>query len=186
MLVVLAHDLARAGAGTTNAPAKLSAPPDYASFRVVNDRNIFNASRSGPSRRAERRRPNRVDSFGLVGIMEYEKGRFAFFDGSSSEYRQTLKPNGTIAGHTVVDIQPDRVRLAYGTNQLAELRVGMQMRREEGGAWVVGDSDASFAGSDRDAAPRSSGATGRFEAVPSAELDEVVKRLMQQRERETQ
>lgn len=184
-LVLSVVDLALAAAQSTNAPPKLPPPPDFSSFRIVNDRNIFNASRSGQQRRTERRRPNRVDSFSLVGIIEYEKGRFAFFDGSSPEYRKTVKQKGTIANHTVLEIAPDRVKLAYGTNKVTELRVGMQVRREEEGEWILGDFGESYAGSGQDAAAPSSGVSGKSEPGQAAEFDDVVRKLMEQREKET-
>ena len=68
--------------------------------------------------------------------MSYEKGLFAFFDGTSSEYRKVLKRTDTIAGYKVEDIAPNHVKLASGTNEF-DLPVGMQMRREEEGDWLL-------------------------------------------------
>ncbi|MCX8109020.1 MAG: hypothetical protein N3G20_09475 [Verrucomicrobiae bacterium] len=169
----------------TNSVPSLPSPPDYSSFRIIPERNIFNSTRSGPGRRAERRRPNRVDAFGLVGIMEYEKGRFAFFDGSSSEYKTVLRPNGTIAGYTVVEIGPDRVKLARGTNNVTELKVGMQMRREDEGEWTLDEGGGMFAASGRSSTSQASDSADRPGSSSSSDLDEVVKRLMQRREMES-
>ncbi len=123
-----------AGAQTTNPPSRL----DYASFRIITDRNIFNPRRSARYTPTERtRRPAaRTDSFALVGTMSYEKGLFAFFDGSSSDYRKVLKQDDTIAGFKVADIQASHVKLASPSNQV-ELHVGMQLRHEEDGGWQV-------------------------------------------------
>ena len=52
----------------------------------------------------------------LVGTMTYEKGTFAFFDGSSSEYRKALKRAGIIAGYKLTSIAANSVELASGTN----------------------------------------------------------------------
>src|ERR1041385_6179537 len=70
-------------AQSSNSPSRLH----FSSFRIITERNIFNPRRSARYVPTERtRRPStRTDSFALVGTMSYEKGFFAFFDGSSSE-----------------------------------------------------------------------------------------------------
>lgn len=180
------------------APAPEPAPsaasrtrPGYESFALINERNIFNASRSGrrtdPPR--ETRRPTRVDAFGLVGTMSYAQGTFAFFDGSGSEYRKAVPTGGKVADFEVIEILPNAVKLQGGTNAL-ELRMGMQMRREEAGEWQLGEPGESFTGfatsprapSGPPAAARSG--QGRTTAS-SADADEVLKRLMEKRERES-
>jgi hypothetical protein len=124
----------------TNAPTSRAVRPDFASFKLITDRNIFSPNRT-PSRpmryetRSTSTQPTRRgDYFTLVGTMEYEKGAFAFFDGTSSDYRKTLKPRDTIAGYKVTEIAQNFVRLAGETNTL-ELKVGMQMRHSESGGW---------------------------------------------------
>jgi hypothetical protein len=120
---------------------------DYSSFRIVNDRNIFNANRSGlggPAEPREERRSARVEAFTLVGTMSYGKGPFAFFDGTSSDYRRVLPPGGTIAGHKVTDIAGGVVRLEAETNQF-ELKVGTQLRREDEGPWQVSEHAEAYA-----------------------------------------
>ena len=178
---------------------------DSSSFRVISERNIFNPNRSpryAPrTERREYRRPNRVDSLSLVGTMSYEKGQFAFFDGSSYEFRKTLKPSDSIAGYKVIAVGRDRVLLAAGTNAL-ELKVGTQMRREDEGAWHVGDrSDAypsvgSTAGSTSSSASDVAGtastsgttntaaSSAEAPAAASGDAAEILKRLMQRREQE--
>ncbi|MBI3849749.1 MAG: hypothetical protein HY298_05595 [Verrucomicrobia bacterium] len=132
-LLLVAGPLATAQ--QTNAPARLN----YESFKLITDRNIFNPNRTSRSPgivRRETRPEVRAESFALVGTMSYEKGLFAFFDGTSSEYRKVLKRADTIAGYKVEDITPNHVRLASGTNEI-DLPVGMQMRREEEGGWLL-------------------------------------------------
>lgn len=150
---------------------------EYAAFRVITERNIFNAARSGrvsaPAR--ENRRPSRVDTVSLVGVMFYEKGPFAFFDGSSSEYRKALQPGGTVADLKLVEVRPNSARLEAGTN-LVELRVGAQLRREDQGAWQLAERAEPPAGTSSNA----SGAAGS-----AGTDDEVLKRLLQKREQET-
>jgi hypothetical protein len=127
-------------------PTNASARPDYSTFKIVTERNIFNPHRYARSSRSRESRPtSKADSFALVGIMSYEKGTFAFFDGSKSEFRKVLKPAETIAGYTVTDIAPNSVKLNSGTNAI-ELNVGNQMRREEEGEWRLSTASESATG----------------------------------------
>lgn len=126
----------RAAGPATNSVNSL----DESSFRIISDRNIFNSRRSAryvPSS-APRTRGSRSENFALVGTLSYEKGPYAFFDGSRSDYRKVLKPDDTIAGFKVVAIEPAHVKLASATNEI-DLHVGMQLRREEEGEWRLSE-----------------------------------------------
>jgi hypothetical protein len=126
---------ATAAAPSTNAASSL----DYSSFKIISDRNIFNTRRSARYvASAPRTRASRSESFALVGTMSYEKGPLAFFDGTRSDYRKVLKPDDTIAGFKVTAIETTHVKLASPTNEV-ELRVGMQLRREEEGEWHMSE-----------------------------------------------
>lgn len=185
--------VAARGAEATNATTRA----DYASFRVVVERNIFNASRSGrqqPREREPARRPARTDTFGLVGTMTYEKGPLAFFDGSSSDYRQVVKPGGTIAGFQLEAIRPDAVTLRRDSNTF-ELFLGTQMRREDGGEWKVAGqfeaaSSSSGGGGSSGSGRASSGGPDAGAPATAAsgggDVSEVLRRLMEKRERESQ
>ena len=120
----------------TNAPVRLNED----SFRVISDRNIFNPSRfarsSGRTARTESRPASRVESFTLVGLMAYEKGVFAFFDGTSANYRKTLEADGAISEFKITGLSPKQVKLVSGTNEFT-LLVGMQVRREDEGDWFL-------------------------------------------------
>jgi hypothetical protein len=171
---------------TNSSPAALAAPRveasasqlDESAFRIVSERNVFNANRSGGQVRLSTRRTSRVESFALVGTLAYEKGAFAFFDGSSSEFTKVLKPNGVIAGHKLVDILTDGVKLE-ADGKTFELAIGSAMRREDEGAWhpgegVTGGNGAS-SGRDGDDSSRSrrgdSGANGSDPRMRSAPTD---------------
>ncbi|HQL77904.1 MAG TPA: hypothetical protein PLU91_06875 [Verrucomicrobiota bacterium] len=177
--------------GDDRAPASTpdltnSAPPslEYSAFKVIVDRNIFDPNRY-PRRAGEPRArpvPKTVDSVTLVGTMSYEKGWFAFFDGSSSEFKKALKLTDTIAGYKVAAIAPTSVNLAAGTNRL-ELKVGMQMRREEDGPWML----SAQSGPHIPAPPSTSTnaaamttVTGSNAVAGDTESD-IIKRLMQKR-----
>jgi hypothetical protein len=124
----------------TPAPAKSAGPRkiDFSDYKLIADRNIFNPRRHARSstntERRETTRPVRIESFTLVGSMSYEKGWFAFFDSANSEYRKTVQPSEKVGAFTVAEIAPMHVVLTWDTN-VVQLRVGMQMRREDGGDW---------------------------------------------------
>lgn len=119
---------------------------DFAEFRLIEERNIFNPNRQprvrGQTVRRESRPANRVDTITLVGIMSYEKGPFAFFDGSRSEYRKVVQPQGSVGSFQMLEINPKSVRLANGSNEVV-LAVGRQLRREDEAEWQVTDAPES-------------------------------------------
>jgi hypothetical protein len=122
------------GSATTTSRAPFSA------FKIVTTTNIFNTKRQPgykPSPNPGYVRPKSIEAFGLVGVMTYEKGPFAFFEGSASEFQKVLKPDETIAGFKLGDVQAGSVKLISPTNEL-ELKVGMQLTRADGGPWQLG------------------------------------------------
>ena len=175
-LVVLSS-LAAAPKATPSptAPLANAARKDYVSFKTIADRNIFDANRTSRSGRGggDDRKPAKIDTFTLVGTLSYEKGFYAFFDGSSSDYKQVLEPGKLIAGYKIATVTGNGVRLEAATNTI-ELSVGMQMRREEEAPWKVvpgtGPQAASSTDSSTDSAP--------------GDDSDIVKKLMQQREQE--
>jgi hypothetical protein len=151
-------------------------PTGFDAFKPISERNIFNTTRT--RRRAGGTDENvpRVDTITLYGTFIYDKGPFAFFTGSGSEYQQVLAAGKSIAGYTVVEVTGTGVSLSSGPN-IFELRVGMQLRRVEGGPWRVAGGDATPAdilGSSATAADESSG----------SDESNIVKQMMKQREQE--
>jgi hypothetical protein len=107
--------------------------------------------------------------------MSYEKGVFAFFDGTSSEYKKAARPEDVIAGYKVIAISPESVKLMLKTNVM-ELSVGSQMRRREDGTWERSSGSASYAEASSATAPAASPSSG-------ADSD-IIKKMMQRREKE--
>jgi hypothetical protein len=134
-----ANDYSRGGANSLAGTNNGSATLDYAAFKLIVDRNIFDPNRIKRRGSDPGTPPKSFDALTLRGTMSYWKGTFAFFDGTSSEYKEgkALKLTDTIAGYKVADISPNSVKLASGTNQL-DLSVGAQLRREEDGPWTAG------------------------------------------------
>jgi len=160
--------------GTNGGPASL----DYSAFRMVAEKNIFNPNRA---RRVDYQPQQPMgDSFTLVGTMSYEKGAFAFFDGTRSDYRKAVRPDEVIAGYKVAQITPDSVKLAHGTN-VVQLNVGTQMRHRDDGSWQQAAAGSAAYAATSTSQPASS--SNEPPASNGSDSD-VLKRLMQRRERE--
>ncbi len=174
LILLLATSLFARAQGT-NAPGR----PDYQSFKILTERNIFDPNRSsGSGRRTETRRPTRVDSFALVGTLSYEKGTFAFFDGSDSSYKRALKTGDIIAGCRIAEITADRVKLETNGVQM-ELSVGMQMKKQDEGEWQLGGR-AEFSG----APVATTAANEKTDGTNGGGESDVLKKLLQKREQE--
>jgi hypothetical protein len=155
----------------------------FESFKIIAERNIFNQNRSARSARAEGARSKPVpvvQSLSLVGTMSFEKGNFAFFDGSRPEYKKPLKAGETIAGYEIKEINPTGVRISNETNQF-ELKVGQQLRREADADWQISS------GRESSVTNNSSSTSGTEDSSPtpaSGSEDEALKRLMEKRAKE--
>ncbi len=174
----------------TNQPVQVeprSAQVDYSNFRIITERNIFAARRSGRVTRGVAPRPQRrVEIFTLVGTLEAGNGAVAFFDGTSAEYRKGLRTGDTIAGFKLVQIGFKGVVLENEQGTV-ELRVGSQMRLDEDGQWRPSGSDEPFAGhSSAQFSAEADRVAGVAETTPTDPMNEVLRRLMQQREQELQ
>src|SRR5690242_145919 len=94
MVLFCVLPIAASAAQPTNTPVR----PDYSSFKIVYERNIFNSRRSPQYVASERRdttRRTRTESFALVGTMNHGSGPLAFFEGSASQYKKILKHEET-------------------------------------------------------------------------------------------
>lgn len=130
-------------AAVFSAPAQSTNGTDFASFQIIGQRNIFDPNRV-PHRRSVSSVARVVDSFSFVGTMSYAKGNFAFFDGTSPDFRKVLELDGSIADFKITAITAKSVTLVSGTNETI-LPLGTQMRRDDDGHWVVSSESASYA-----------------------------------------
>ena len=174
----------KAGAQTNTSS---SSGPDFDSFKIISQRNIFDPNRSGlrSNYRPSNRPTHVVDAFALVGTMSYEKGKFAFFDGQSSQYKKVLEPGANIAGYTVKNVTPKAVTLAANGKEF-QMKIGTQLRNEGANGWrlsaytdVPSDSNSDQNGEAAGIAQPSTPPVGS-----SPQMSDVLKRLMQQREQE--
>jgi len=162
--------------------------------RRVADRNIFDPERQ-PRIRGESRptpKPKAVvaaDSpeFGLVGIISYPRGTFAFFDGNASEFQKTLQLNAVIAGQNLSLVSPQSVTLLGSNRPPVLLKVGQRLRQDSEGVWqlVTGLGGEGF--KRLGSAGGSTGTSSASSTTPSEDppgSDEILKRLLKKREQE--
>jgi hypothetical protein len=186
-LVVLATGIVL-GALNCTAQTNTDSGPNFDSFKIVSQRNIFNPNRSRGYIRPDRpsySHPS-YESIALVGTMSYPKGKFAFFDGSSSQYKKVLEPGANIGGYTVQDITATNVTLAANGKDF-EMKVGAQLRNEAGAGWRLSsrmeEPPASTDSGSTDAAPV---AAATLPTGLSPEATDRLKQLMEQRQKEQQ
>lgn len=163
--------------------------PDLSAFRIIVDRNIFNASRSGgrPNPVRASRRPARVETLALVGTLEVGTNRIAFFDGSDRQFRQAARPGDRVAGLTVEAIHFDKVYVMQDT-QRWELPVGRALRREDEGEWRLAEAVGLAAAEPSGPVELGNGGGSTAASPPavSGEAAEVLRKLMERRAREEQ
>lgn len=189
ILILLAATLVAIRAEDTNSATAKSSGEGFDEFKIITQRNIFDPNRSAPGaprRNVETPKPKRIEYLNLVGAMSYDKGRFAFFDGSSSEYRKSVKPGDSIAGYKVADVTQGQVTLQNGDKKIA-LPVGGQLKREDEGEWSVNSAPETFAtaGNSSDSSTSSSSSpsssSGTSSSGSSEEANPILKRLLEQR-----
>jgi len=177
------------------AQSKVPGPQEYASFsRFITDRNIFDPGRqphhsSSYVRHTTRRtRSDGPPGLQLVGIMSYEKGPFAFFNGNNPDLQQALPVAGKIAGHTILEISANQVRLeSDDKKEQLTLGVGDGLRLENG-RWVPAESGSLPVNTSATTGAASDDSSGAAPEAPASatEPNDVLKRLMQLREKENQ
>jgi len=172
-------------------------PTDYARFTsFITERNIFDPNRYPHDSRARhtiytpRRSSPSAPTFTLVGTMSYGKGMFAFFDGNSSDLRKALyqSDSNSIAGFTVTEITLTGVKLqSADKKETVPMKIG-EMMRQEGDHWQpVSQGELAAAGGNANAAPAADNSSSPdTSSAPSPALNgnDILKKLMQQREQE--
>jgi len=171
-------------------------PTDYAKFSsFVTDRNIFDPNRqphsyspsSRPRVRTHPRTSTETPGAVLVGTMSYEKGWFAFFNGNSDDLKKALRVGEKITDYTVVAVSAAGVRLeSEDKKEQLDLKVGDGLR-QEGGKWVFAAAGEVTANGATSHAVGTSESKPDSSTPPSAnEGNDILKRLMQLREKENQ
>jgi hypothetical protein len=170
-------------------------PADYSRFSsFITERNIFDPNRyphnSGQRQTTytPRHSSPSAPTFMLVGTMSYEKGMFAFFDGNNSDLRKVLSESGSIAGYTLTGITLTSVKLQTADKrETVRMKIGEALR-QEGNHWLpVGQGElAAVAGSANATSKATESTSPDTSSAPSPAIEEndILKKLMQQREQE--
>jgi len=154
------------------------AKSELAAFGLISDRNIFNPNRgprsSGRSASTNEAPPKPivVETFSLVGTLIHGQGQFAFFDGSGSSFKKALRIEESIGGTKLKEIGQNQVKLDVGGKEML-LAIGMQMRRQDEGPWELKGRALVESNTGKSSEPAS-----------SSEEDEIIRKLMQKREKE--
>lgn len=165
---------------------------DYSAFsHFITERNIFDPNRYPRSSNhpayhlpVSRSTP----AFTLVGAMNYGKGMFAFFDGNNPDLRKVLFVSDTnsIAGYRATEITLAGVTLeSADKTQTVRMKIG-QMMRQEGDEWQLAGYGGLPASASASALPAEDNLRSNAAAPPasSAPANDILKRLMEQREKE--
>lgn len=161
--------------------SSLAPTAPFDTYRLVGDRNIFNPNRTGRYR-DEAPQP-KTDTISFTGVMQYEKGTFAFFDGSEAQYRKTLKVGGTVGPFTLKKISTASVEVSRDDKTFT-LTMGQQFRRPEGGDWsLLGAEQASAEAAAAAAAAQSPTNVAPVTTAP-ADASDVVKKLIEARQKQ--
>ena len=197
--------LAAAAAGPARLAAQSNKPPgptEYNAFSgFIAGRNIFDPNRqphytstSSSHHHTHTHTSVSTPSFIFVGALSYEKGLFAFFSGNEPELKQILSANQVIAGYTVTEISLDSVKLVSADKkEQLELKVGDVMR-QDGTKWEntgAGEIPTAAAAAATESSGSGSGSgSGAAPAAPTLTPDsapnDILKRLMEQRQKESQ
>ena len=125
------------------APPAVSPAQSFDAFKNIPDRNIFNtrryAGRTEAPPQTVRRDPV-IESFSLLGTLDYPKGSVAFFEGSRESHRKAVKVDESIGDCKVTGIEPNLVRLE-AAGKPVELKVGYMLRREDQGEWKMREAE---------------------------------------------
>ena len=117
--------------------AEAGGPGSFEPFRIIAERNMFSPKSSGRSVESAKPSEPNLDSLVLAGTMSYEKGQFAFFDGSNPDFRKVLKVGDNIGGCVLTEITAKQVKLKVGEVEF-ELAAGTRLIRENAGQWKLG------------------------------------------------
>lgn len=124
------------GSAPARKDSSVAPSTSFDTFRVINDRNIFNPNRSGRRERGSEERAPRNDVISLIGTMESDKGLRAFFEGSERSFRRALIAGASVDKFKVTQVTAHVVELERDGKTFS-MRVGQQLRRPEGGDWTL-------------------------------------------------
>lgn len=158
--------------------------PTRDSFSVIERNNIFNPNRRpGYIRNPQTNsHPHATPAFALVGTQLYSKGKFAFFNGSDSQYQKVLEPGGIIAGYTVKEVTLTNVTLSANGKDFP-MPMGAQMRNQ-GDKWQLSGHIMEEPTTEETNGETGETATAAAPAGTSPAASDVLKQMMERRQQE--
>lgn len=163
---------------------------DFESFKILVQRNIFDPNRRPYSEDTKPDNPPEeppvVDTIALVGTLISQGGAYAFFDGSSPEFKSARKTSESISNLQLARIDVESVVLKNGQQEF-KLQVGSGLLREDNGPWKITDKAAgSLQSRTQSRITPSTPGTGRTSNEASPEMNDVLKQMMLKRQQELQ
>jgi hypothetical protein len=117
--------------------------PSLASFKLIQERNIFDPERRRPReiRRERPVEPPREESFTLLGTMSYGERILAFFEGTQRDWSGAVELGKEVAGHTLKEVGFDNVLLEL-KGEVLSLQVGAGRSKRGDADWETQDRDS--------------------------------------------
>ena len=169
--------------------AALPAPtvPRIENFRIIYERNMFNAHRIGLTPRSSREgRDASGDIVTLVGTLLDEKRAVAFFDSADPRYRRVLKEGNRLpSGHILKKVEQDGIIIARDTAS-AKVQVTQRLHRMENGDWEILQPETGSAlttGTTTASDPTKPTTPGALPVIPPNASD-ALRRLMELRQKQ--
>ena len=114
--------------------------PSLASFKLVQERNIFDPDRRRPREMLRERPvdPPREESFTLLGTMSYGERTLAFFEATQRDWSGAVGLGKEVAGHTLKEVEFDHVLLEL-EGEILSLQVGAGRSKRGDADWETQD-----------------------------------------------
>lgn len=174
----------------------------YDNFKLVRTRNIFDPNRQPPrgapppqTTRVQPAAPPAPKQLVLYGTMVTANKTVAFFGGTLSEYRKVVPAGETIAGFKIASIQQSQVELERDGKRVV-LPLGQMIAPDAASPSPTTAPDeappAGMASRERSPGPAAPGSAPAAPGAPAtsapgapAERNEILRRMMERRQRET-
>ena len=146
--------------------------PSLASFKLIQERNIFDPERRKPRemRRERPVEPPREESFTLLGTMSYGERILAFFEGTQRDWSGAVELGKEVAGHTLKEVGFDNVLLELKGESIA-LQVGAGRSKRGDADWETQERGSWKGSSGGSRLGRSSRSTSSFTSRPARPED---------------
>lgn len=161
--------------------------PRIETFKIIYERNMFNAHRIGFTPRISREgREANGDMVVLVGTLIEQKKALAFFDSADPRFRRVMKEGTRLpSGHILKTVEADGVIL-FKDNASAKVQVTQRLHRMDNGEWEILQPETGSAMPSGTAAPvdpSKPAAMGAMPVIPPNASD-ALRRLMEQRQKQ--